>query len=512
MIKNRATEVIKTFSPEELKSFELFINSPFHNSNKSLVKLLALIKKYWDRMDEDKITEEFFYMKIFPGKKYSYGNMKNMVSELFGLCEDFLAITPVISVKAYAFEQGLRRLDNYNMRSLDKLFFAEYKHLEGYLETHLEYSVLSSDFYLNKSRLLEKLYKFYTRRSQYTGALDTLYPMSICNTCQIISTLKNDVAGIEYLKSQINYVPDVNPTEALYRTFDSASFLKEISGLEPVYYEHITLDIKLMKLYNEPHNWENYVELKEFILKNISRFSNAERWHLTSGLFSFVINMYIEKSTRELLQEISLIRKIQLANVKFNTDGLGPLQAGVFRNMVEVFVILGEIDYAENFINSYIQELEEDKRKSVYSTCMAIIEESRGNNEKVLELLHDVEFSDYQVKYSAKMIALVAYYNLGFVEQGLSAADSMKHFVKNTEEFSPAMKLNLSSRVSVIEKLFKIRANPEKYSEDDIKTLHADIDNCIVSRKEWYIEKAEELRSQVQIISGMSKNTRTSNP
>lgn len=493
MTRNKAFQVIKTFNDIELKSFELFITSPYFNSNKNLIKLFTLFKRYISSPKEGAITEEFLYSKLFPGRKYSYGIMKNLISEMFTLCEEFLSNTAVINEKAFDFEQGLRRLDNYNVRLLDKLFFAEYRSLEK----QLEYSVLSSEYYLNKSRLVEKLYKYYTRRSQYTGAHDTFYPMSIYNTCYIISTLKQDVAGMEYLKNQVNYVPEVSPTGAFYNTFDSASFLKEIQGLEPVHYNHISLDVKLMKLYNEPKNWENYSELKEFILKNISGYSNAEKWHLTSALLSFVLNEYIARSNIELLHEISFIRKLQLANVKFNTEGIGPLQAGVFRNMVEVFVITGEIDYAENFIENYIHEIEEDKIKSVYSISMAMIEESRGNNEKVLDLIRDIEFSDYQVKYSAKMITMVAFYNLGFIEQGLSAIDSMKHFVKNNEEFSAAMKLNLGGRISVMEKLFKIKANPEKYSAVDIKELSEGIDEYIVSRKEWYLEKAEELRKLV---------------
>ena len=42
--------------------------------------------------------------------------------------------------------------------------------------------------------------------------------------------------------------------------------------------------------------------------------------------------------------------------------------------------------------------------------------------------------------------------------------------------------------------LFKIKANPEKYSMVDINELVNDIQKCISSRKEWHMQKAEELR------------------
>lgn len=494
MVKNRAIDVIKTFSAGELKSFELFVSSPFNNSNKSLIKLLALIKKYKERTGDEKITEEFLYAKIFPGKMYSYSNMKNMVSELFGLCEKFLSHTPLINKSSYEFEEGLIRLENYSVRALDHLFRSEYKKLEA----RLEYSVLSNDYYLLKGRLLEKLHKYYTYRSQHTVVADTLYPISIYNTCHFISTLQTDIAGMEFLTTQLNYIPRINVTGEFYKALDTEKFLQGIKGLEPQHYEHISFRIKLIKIYSEPDNWENYFALKQIILNNISEYANSEKWHTTSTLYNFALNHYINKSTIELAKELAAIRKVQIEHVKFNADGLGPLQAGVFRNMVEVFLITGDPDYAEKFINNSISQLEEDKRKNMYGYTMAIIEQLRGNNERVLELLRDTDMKDSHEKYSVNMIKMTAFYNLDFIEEGLLAADAMRHFLRSNEEFSDAAKHNLEERVKILERLFKIKANPEKYTEHDIEKLITGINEFIVSRKEWYLEKAGELRDMVK--------------
>lgn len=494
MIKNKAIDIIRTLNPEEIKSFELFVKSPFYNSNKSLIKLLQLIRKYIDRTGEEKITEEFLYLKIFPGKKYSYGNMKNMMSALFGLCEKFLSQAPLINKNGFEFDEGLIRLENYSVRMLDKLFFSEYKRLEE----KLEYSVLSNDYYLNKSRLVERLHKFYTYRSQYSVVAETLYPMSIYNTCHMISTLQSDITGLNFLTTQINYFPQVNITEALNNSLDTDKLLEGIKGLDPQHYSHILFRIRLIKIYTEPENKENYFSLKKTILENITQYANVERWHLTSALYNFALNLYITKSTMDLAEELAGIRKIQVENVKFNTEGLGPFQAGVFRNMVEVFLITGDDEYAERFIKNSISELEEDKRESMYCYTMALIEQLRGNDEKVLELIAGADLRDSHDKYSVNMVKMCTFYNLGYIEQGLAAVDAMKHFLKNNEEFSEAAKHNLGERVRILERLFKIKANPEKYSEEDIDKLILSINEFIVSRKQWYLEKAGELRLLVK--------------
>ncbi len=498
MLISRAINIIRTFSPEELKQFSAFTRSPYHNTNRNLVKLFDLIRLNFKRLDSETVTEETTFEKLFPGKKYNYNIMKNLMSALFKLTEDFLSIHPPEGDSINEFETGLKRLRNYSVRSLEKLFHAEYKQLDK----EMEYSVLSTDFYRNKHRLTEALYKFYTRKSKYTGASETLYPMSIYNTCNIIATVKHDIAGMEYLESQVNYHPQVNVTEAFYRNFDFENFLKDIKGLDTEHYDYIHLQIRLMKLYKETENFENYYELKEFIFRSIDKYSNSEKWFLSSALFGFVLNNYIKASSKELLMELAAIRKTQLEHVKFNSGGLGPLQSGVFRNIIEIFVLLGDIDFVKYVIEKYINELEENKRKSSYSYSMALIEETRGNNEEVLRLIRDVEFTDYQAKFSVKMVALVAFYNLGYIEEGLSAADSLKHFIKDNEEFSEAAKENLSRRVFMLEKLFKIKANPEKYSLADVEQLESSAGTYIAARKEWFLNKTADLKKLVASLIG----------
>jgi len=493
MTKNKAFQVIAALNQAEMKAFELFLLSPYYNTNKSAIRLFELIKKHIQKSPAKPLEEESLFVRIYPGKKYNYGIMKNLVSELFRLCEKFLAVHPQEGDSGYDFEEGLKRLRNYNIRSLDKLFHAEYKQLER----SLDYSVLSPDIYKNKFRLVEAMYKYYTRRSKYTGAADTLYPMSIYNTCSIISTIKQDVAGMEYLESQLNTIPPVNVTDALYRSFDFEKFLRDIKGLDQEHFDYINLQIRLMKLYNERDNTENYNELKAFVFLNIDKFSNAERWFLSSAVFNYMLAKYINASSNDILAELAEIRKLQLEHVKFNHGGLGPLQAGVFRNIVELFVLLGDIEFALEVIDKYSVELEEDKRKSILSYSMAIIEESRGNNEKALEHLRDVDFSDYQAKFSAKMVSIVAFYNLEYIEEGLSAIDSLKHLVRDTDEFTEPVKLNLAARVATIERLYKIRANPEKYSLKDVEELEQTALTFFSARKLWYFRKTAELKKLV---------------
>lgn len=53
--------------------------------------------------------------------------MKNLLSELFKLCEKFLAVNQPEDGPNIEFEESLRRLKNYSFRQLDKLFLPNIK-------------------------------------------------------------------------------------------------------------------------------------------------------------------------------------------------------------------------------------------------------------------------------------------------------------------------------------------------------------------------------------------------
>lgn len=494
MIKNKAYQVIATFNAAEMKAFELFLLSPYYNTNKAVVKLFGILRKHLAISSGGGLSEEDVFKKIYPEKKYNYGIMKNLLSELFGLCEKFLAVNPMEDDQDIEFEESLRRLKNYSVRNLDKLYFAEYKKTEG----KMEFSVLSPDYYRNRFRLSESLNKYYTRRSDYVKGAAIFYPMAIYSTCSIVNSVKLNLQYIDYLKGQVNHNPEVDVAGAMYNNFDMNKFLEEISGLDKEHYDYILLQTGLIKLYTEPGNMENYLNMKDLIFGSIEMYSNAERWYLSSTLFSYVLNKYIAESTGSLLAELAEIRRTQLKYVEFNKGGLGPMQSGVFRNIVELFVVLGEIDYAAEVIEKFVPQLEAAKRKSSRAYAYAIIEESKGNNEKVLELIRDAEFSDPQAKYTVKMVALVAYYALGYIEEGLSTCDALKHFIKDAKEFSGEMRQHLLDRANIIEKLFKIKANPEKYTLADIEEFESGNKTHLAARRKWFLEKTAELKKLVK--------------
>ncbi|MBK9334832.1 MAG: hypothetical protein IPM96_21140 [Ignavibacteria bacterium] len=92
MLKSSALKIIQSFSKEEISEFNDFLKSPYHNKKSGVVKLYNEIKKYYPDFKDENLDKEKLWSKLYPGKMYSYGVMKNLIFELTGLAENYIAL------------------------------------------------------------------------------------------------------------------------------------------------------------------------------------------------------------------------------------------------------------------------------------------------------------------------------------------------------------------------------------------------------------------------------------
>ena len=90
MIPLNTFEILKTLQKEDLKNFDNFINSPYHNSNKALIALYNSLRKFHPHYSAEKLSYEYLYKKLYPGKKFSERTIKNRLTEFAQLLRDFL--------------------------------------------------------------------------------------------------------------------------------------------------------------------------------------------------------------------------------------------------------------------------------------------------------------------------------------------------------------------------------------------------------------------------------------
>ncbi len=87
---SKFVQTIKTFSIEELKSFEGWLHSPWCNSNKNLIKLLEKLKKHYPAFDNPKLTKKKLFKQVLPTGKFSDRRINNLLSEGYLAAERFM--------------------------------------------------------------------------------------------------------------------------------------------------------------------------------------------------------------------------------------------------------------------------------------------------------------------------------------------------------------------------------------------------------------------------------------
>src|SRR5437870_8569894 len=92
MKNTKLVNILRTFTRDEMKEFEKFVASPFHNDGRSFYKpLISELKKFHPNFDSDKLTYENLYRKVKPNKKFNQQVMWNIASSTEKMAEEFIA-------------------------------------------------------------------------------------------------------------------------------------------------------------------------------------------------------------------------------------------------------------------------------------------------------------------------------------------------------------------------------------------------------------------------------------
>lgn len=126
MVKSKLVTILKTFTLEELKRFDKFIASPYHNTGRNLKPLLKAVTKYHPNYPADKLTDEKILklMKI-SGKsngKNTSSQLNVRFSELTKLAKNFAVIERSIN-NSYIYSKTLAQF--YLDKNLNNLCRSE---------------------------------------------------------------------------------------------------------------------------------------------------------------------------------------------------------------------------------------------------------------------------------------------------------------------------------------------------------------------------------------------------
>lgn len=123
MQDSKLIQFYQTLKKEEYKAWEAFVQSPFFNTNTSIIKLCKLLKKYQGNFTHKNLTREKVYHKIY-SEPYNDLKMRKLMSATVKLLEKYW-VHQKVETDTFQYENHLA--ENYYDRALYQEFEKSYR-------------------------------------------------------------------------------------------------------------------------------------------------------------------------------------------------------------------------------------------------------------------------------------------------------------------------------------------------------------------------------------------------
>lgn len=486
MLKSKVIEILRTFSPEELKGFRNYIISPFHNRNRNVIKLFELARKYAPGYDSPGLLKDKLFKKLYPGKKYSDIVMRILLSDLLRLAEEFLAYTRYTK-EPFAEEKYL--LEELTERNLDSLFNKHIKESEELMKTGgnindsyflkgFDIETAKVDFLISKDRQTESG-EALLRKGEYLIDFFLMNALNITTELWEHEEVLNAEFGFNLADEFLN-----NTGLEKILAYMRENNHKHYPVIEIYYYMYMCL--------KDEANDKYYRKLKDSVIKNLGIFSFDEQYNLFLGLESCCVSRLRLGITSN--NDMMEVYELMLSNNIFSQSSRDYMQANLFRNIFYTAVVLKRYEWAEEFVNDYYNYLLPVQRTDMYNYTTALLSFERKKYETALEHISKVNYGFFVFKFEAKVLMMKIYYELKFYEPALSLVDSFSHFLLKNKKVSKTFREPFMNFLKFLKLLIKTSNNKNTSRRFDSAELSKKAEETKhLIGKRWVLEKSVEL-------------------
>jgi hypothetical protein len=199
-----------------------------------------------------------------------------------------------------------------------------------------------------------------------------------------------------------------------------------------VYYYILLLDREQDEKY--------YFELKEILSGMKDDTDMKFKYSLWENLSNYIIFRF-HAGEKEILKEQFELDKISLDKRIYNLTDEGKFLLLNFNSFLNIAFHLGEIEWAESFINKYCKELDENIQEDIKHYSLAGIYIWKKDFAKANDHLSRVKkLHEPHMKVGLKHAVLIVYYELGWIEAAYNVIDSFKHLLNNEKNLQSVIR------------------------------------------------------------------------
>ncbi len=470
--------LLQRIDTSTFNQFLKYVSSPYFNSNKRAITLMEVLKKYHPDYHSSALKLERVYKKVFGNKPFREQAIKNLLTELTRLFENFLTQLKFDEDTTYqeeAFYASTIQLNIFDLfdrkvnQIIEQQAFTPRKGIEYY---HHQFRLIELDYSkqikqkirLKDTKLVPMLYNL----DQYYIANKLRYYCVLWNRQKMV----NEDFPKDQLEPILNYLQQNSFTDT------------------PI----IAFWYKLFLFFTEEQNPSHYNELKT-LLADQGKYIPIKD---VRDAFISLVN-YCARKTRqgnhsywqELLENYEQMLKQDLL-----------LEGGFFSsnthfiNIPAIALRLGRIEWVEKFINDYQDKVRPQERKSLVSYVSALVAYHKKAYWDTVLLLQDFEIQGVPSQYiTSKFLLVKAYFELEEFELMEAVVNATSIYIRRSEKISASPKKAYQNFILIVTKMARIWQNyghlRDKIPFQEQKKALLEEMNTIglLTQKEWILQK-----------------------
>jgi hypothetical protein len=259
----------------------------------------------------------------------------------------------------------------------------------------------------------------------------------------------------------------------------------KLKGYENV--PSILLYSKLLNLYIDSANEENYFSLRQSVSENNPLFPKKELAEIYSTMINYCSLQINKGNSKFLAQLFDFYKEVVSQDILLEDQSFSPYH---FKNIVVIGLRLKEFNWIEAFINDYAPLLPENQRDNSLSFNLAQLYFYQKKYDLVIKTLQSVEYDDYIYNLNSKTMLICTYYDTGETDALFFLFDSFRAFLNRNNDIPEARKELYRNFVSFSKKLARLTPKDEKAKQKLTFELEQTTN---IASKNWLLEKLAEL-------------------
>lgn len=471
MLNSKLVGILRHFDKYEQNKCRKFIESPYFNPNKELVKLYKLLIAAINKGKVEHLEKEKLWKKIIPEKPYDDIRFRKYASDLSKLIEAFLA--------QQSFDEDEIGKTIYLMESIDK------KKIDNLSNSAIRVAKRLSEHYPHRSS--EHYYHRYEIEKNYYKLTDfDIKRSKVSNVEEIAANLDKF-----YIAEKLKYYCSVLSSQSTVAHKYEIRLIDEIiDHLRENDYEDTPPIAIYRQIYLALINFEDeehYFKLKKLLEHYGLLFPVTE----ASNIYKYALNYCTRKINRGNQKFLNEFFDLYVDTLKkeiiFDKGEISPWH---FKNIVTAALRLGKFDWTEQFIFKYEDRLPEDLRSNAITFNLAQLYFYQKKYNKVIAQLQNVEYDDVSYNINSKTMLIATYYELDEIEPLYSLLESFRAYLNRHKDIAEQLRKLCLNLIKFTKKLIKVIPG----DTEGIKKLKEEVNATKnIASIRWIREKIAEL-------------------